>query len=103
MFTEVVAKRRQPLDMVEMQMAQENMPYRSLFFQGQSGADRPGIHHHGIVDKKSARPTLVESCLFPSELLGPMTAQHTDLHSLTSYSRVRFDKTEPFLNRRETG
>src|SRR5688500_20058253 len=96
-FTQIVAERRQPLNMVEMQMAQKNMPYRSLFIQRQSGADRPGIHHHGVVDKKSTRPGLVKSCLFYPELLRPMTAQHTDLHLPTSYSRVRFDKTELFL------
>ena len=69
------------------------MPYRSLLRQGQNGTDRPGIHHHGAIDKESARPALVKPRLPRSKLLRPMTAEYTDLHSLTSLGRVRVTHT----------
>jgi len=57
------------------------MPDVPLRVERESCADRTGIHHHGVVDQKSARTTLMGSILFFSKLFRAMTAQHTDLHT----------------------
>ncbi len=57
-LNQVICERRQPLDMIEVEMAKQNMPDALLFLEGQRSADRPRIHHDSAIEEESTRAAL---------------------------------------------